>query len=103
MHRDDIRADRSDGCYLMYCDADEVQKQNMLHCDLSVESVGFVVVVVCVAVVVAAGMYVFIVACCSFLIYAMITVAFLVVDVVDAGAANIMKNRLRGRHSFGKC
>ena len=98
MHRDDIRADRSDGCYLMYCDADEVQKQNMLHCDLSVESV-----VVVVAVVVAAGMYVFIVACCSFLIYAMISVAFLVVDVVDAGAANIMKNRLRGRHSFGKC
>ena len=58
----------------MYCDADEVKKQNMLHCDLSVESVVFVdfvvaVGVVCVVIVVAADMYVFIVACCSFHLY----------------------------------
>ena len=66
MHRDDISADRLDECYLMYCDADEVQKQSILHCDLSVESVVVVVVVCVVVVVVAAGMYVFIVACCSF-------------------------------------
>ena len=64
--------------------------------------VGFVVVVDDVRVAVVAGMYDSLLRVAVF-IYAMITVAFVVVDVVDAAATNIMKNRLRAHHSFNEC
>ena len=64
--------------------------------------VGFVVVVDDVRVAVVAGMYDLLLRVAVF-IYAMFAVAFVVVDVADAAATNIMKNRLLVHHSFSEC
>ena len=83
----------------------------MFCCDLSVDSVVVVVVVVFLLLLLLLEfvlLLLLLLACVLLLpvavfIYAMITAAFVVLGVVEATDANIMKNRLRVRHSFSVC